>query len=300
MLSIMKFPPLNTLRIFEAAARHQSLIKASEELCVTQSAVSRQIKQLEDTLGVALFERRNRAIFLTTDGMKLKTASQEMLEILKVALGQLGACRSNQPLVVSCEPTIMMRWLIPRLPSFKQQQPDIEIHLFAAGRAIDFARNHVDLALRRDDFNWDKNLFSEMIGHELMGPVSIPELLDGSFPQGKVNVLHTHTRPDAWQHWMKLNKFNVETANNTWFEHFYIMLEAISAGVGIGLCSLYMVEMALKNGQLIAPYSFFPDGSSYHLLSPEPFHTDPRRVAFLTWIREEFNNSKNFLLDRSP
>lgn len=295
----MKLPPLNTLRFFEAVARHQSLIKASEELCVTQSAVSRQIKQLEDTLGIALFERRNRAIFLTPDGVRLKLACQEMLEILKAAVGQLGSCQSNQPLVVSCEPTIMMRWLIPRLPVFNKKQPDMQIHLFAAGGPIDFARSQVDLALRRDDFNWDRNLFSEMIGNELMGPVSKAGLLDGAFLIEKVNALHTYTRPDAWQHWLKINNFNMEITKNTWFEHFYIMLEAIGAGVGIGLCSLYMVEKELRNGQLMAPYGFVPDGSSYHLLSSEPFHTDPRKAAFLAWIREEFSDSNSAYLNLS-
>lgn len=292
----MKLPPLNSLRVFDVAARHQSLIKASEELCVTQSAVSRQIKLLEDALGVPLFERRNRAVFLTPDGNRLKTASQEVFEILTTALEELGSGQSNQPLVVSCEPTIMMRWLIPRLPAFKQQQPDMEIHLFAAGGAIDFARSHVDLALRRDDFNWDKRFYSEKIGDELMGLVSAPEGFDASFPPKKINILHTHTRPDAWQQWIKLNQFDIEIIDNIWFEHFYIMLEAIAAGVGVGLCSLYMVERALNNGQLIAPYSFIPDGSSYHLLSAEPFHTDKRRLAFLTWIREEFNKSKALCL----
>ncbi|MBP1000199.1 LysR family transcriptional regulator [Serratia fonticola] len=295
----MKFPPLNALRFFEAAARHQSLIKASEELCVTQSAVSRQIKQLEDSLGVALFERRNRAIFLTADGIRLMEASQAMLEILRSALGQLATPQSNQPLVVSCEPTIMMRWLIPRLPAFKQQQPDMQIHLFAAGGPIDFARSHVDLALRRDDFTWDTNLFSQMIGQELMGLVSNPELLGGACSPAHMNVLHTHTRPDAWQHWMRLNQFDREAINHTWFEHFYIMLEAIGAGVGIGICSLYMVEQALNNGQLIAPYGFVPDGSSYHLLSPEPFDTDQRRTAFLTWIRDEFRESQKAYLGKN-
>ncbi|HHQ6615193.1 TPA: LysR family transcriptional regulator [Serratia fonticola] len=295
----MKLPPLNTLRFFDAVARHQSLIKASEELCVTQSAVSRQIKQLEDTLGISLFERRNRAIFLTPDGVRLKTACQEMLEILKAAIEQLGSCQSDQPLVVSCEPTIMMRWLIPRLPLFNKKKPDIQIHLFAAGGPIDFARNHVDLALRRDDFNWDRNLFSEMIGRELMGPVSKAELLGEAFPLGKISALHTHTRPDAWQHWLKFNNLNIEVINNTWFEHFYIMLEAIGAGVGIGLCSLYMVEKGLRNGQLIAPCGFVPDGSSYHLLSSKPFHIDYRKTAFLTWIREEFNDSEGLYLSQN-
>lgn len=288
----MNLPSLNALRVFEAAARHQSLIKASEELCVTQGAVSRQIKQLEETLGVILFERRNRAVFLTPDGIRLRDTCREMFDTLETGLKQIGKDLSAQPLVVSCEPTIMMRWLIPRLARFKEQYPHIQVHLFAAGGPIEFSRNHVDLAVRRDDFNWDKRYFAQQIGLEYMGPVCVPELAAQPFPAKQATGLHTLTRPNAWQHWAALTEANFQFDNNSWFEHFYIMLEAVNAGYGIGISSIYMVEQEIKNQRLIAPCGFVPDGSSYYLLSSQSFESDERRMAFLNWIRLEFKKTK--------
>jgi hypothetical protein len=112
-----RVPPLNTLRAFEAAARLQSFVRAAEELHVTHGAVSRQVKQLEATLGVDLFERRNRAVFRTPQGTALLEACSEALGVLGEAVRRLRAPVSAAPLVVSCEPTLAMRWLIPRTAS---------------------------------------------------------------------------------------------------------------------------------------------------------------------------------------
>lgn len=288
----MNLPSLNALRVFEVAARHQSLIRAAEELCVTQGAVSRQIKQLEASLGLALFERRNRAIFLTADGMHLMAACQDMLNTLKKAINQLEVNRRDRPLVVSCEPTIMMRWLIPRLSDFKEQHPQIQIHLFAAGGSIDFSRDRVDLAIRRNDFRWDKSYSSQLIGQEYVGPVCVAELANKPFPSPEIALLNTFTRPDAWPNWIKQQGLAASTAENLWFEHFYIMLEAVNAGHGVGLASVYMVEQELKNSRLSAPAGFIADGSAYYLLSAEAFESDPRKTVFLEWISQEFQLSQ--------
>ncbi|AOM39981.1 LysR family transcriptional regulator [Xenorhabdus hominickii] len=147
-----ELPPLNSLRAFEAAARYQSLVKAAEELCVTQGAVSRQIRRLEAILGITLFERRNRGIFLTPAGEKLKQTCQQAFELLASTLDELQQTSQGTPLIVSCEPTIMMKWLLPNLMKFKENYPDIEIHLVSGGGNIDFSRNSVNLAIRRNDF----------------------------------------------------------------------------------------------------------------------------------------------------
>ncbi|MEJ2794017.1 LysR substrate-binding domain-containing protein [Iodobacter sp. LRB] len=292
----IRIPSLNALRVFEAAARHLSLIRASEELFVTQGAVSRQIKQLEESIGVLLFERRNRAIFLTREGELLKNTCQEMLAQLAITLQKLKGNPYDRPLVVSCEPTIAMRWLIPRLSDFHTRYPEIQLHLFTAGGVVDFQGGHIDLAIRRNDFNWGKDCYSEEIGQEKVGPVCVPEQLqDGQIHLEHRRLLHTRTRPDAWARWGGLAQQGVTNHQNLYFEHFYLSLQAATAGLGVAIASAYMIEEELKNGRLIAPYGLLPDGSSYVVLSAEPFAQDKRRLVFLDWLRQEFQKSDEML-----
>ncbi|CAI3787100.1 Glycine cleavage system transcriptional activator [Pseudomonas sp. MM227] len=134
----MSLPPLASFRFFNAAAQNQSFMKAAEQLHVTHGAVSRQIRSLEDALGVELFDRRNRAVFLNHAGRLLHDVTQPMFEQLEQAVRQVQQKAREDTLVVSCEPTIAMKWLIPRLPAFHQAHPQIQIQLLAAGGPIDF------------------------------------------------------------------------------------------------------------------------------------------------------------------
>ena len=157
----MKLPPLNALRYFDIAAQTESFVRAAEHLHVTHGAVSRQIRLLEESLGVELFERRNRAIFLTPAGRALQGTTQAIFEQLEGAVQRLQQQARDNVLVLSCEPTIAMRWLIPRLPRFHADHPDLQLHLVAAGGPLDFARSGVDLAIRRDDFHWYNQLYNQ-------------------------------------------------------------------------------------------------------------------------------------------
>ncbi len=201
-------PPLHSLHVFEVAARHESFVRAAAELYVTHGAVSRQVRQLEETLGLSLFERRNRAVFLTPQGRTLHAACRQAMGHIRLTLKELCAPAAPAPLVVSCEPTIAMRWLIPRLPLWREQQPGLALHLLAAGGAVDFARDRVDLALRRSDFHWSDHLHVERLAPELMGPVYAPVLADAwHTAPGSVRELHTRTRPQAWPLWRQLRTY---------------------------------------------------------------------------------------------
>lgn len=286
--SMKKLPSLNALRVFEVAARHSSLVQAAQELCVTQGAVSRQIRQLELSLGFDLFERRNRGIFLTSEGETLYSTCQEMLTILNTTLQRLDAGRHNRPLVMSCEPTIAMHWLIPRLPRFREQHPHIPLHLSAAGGPVDW-RSGIDLALRRDDFTQDGHC--EIIGQEYIGPVCAPIFASRFNTLTELPSLHTHTRPQAWHQWQQLSGTPQTSSEAHWFEHFYLSLQAAIAGIGVAISSLYMVESTLNSSHLLAPRGFIADGSAYQLLSAGPFDQDVRRITLLNWLREEFAQS---------
>ena len=292
--SQMNMPSLNAIRVFEVAARHLSFVRAADELHVTHGAVSRQIRQLEEMLGVTLFERRNRAVFLTREGAAFKLTCGEVMNQLAIGIRQIKQPSHDQPLVVSCEPTLSMRWLIPRVSSFRASFPGIDLHLFAAGGPIDFQSCHVDLALRRNDFNWGSDCHAEAVAMELVAPVCAPILLEaGKLHLERQCLLQTASRPDAWQRWAAASGTPVVSLSSAQYEHFYLTLQAASAGLGVAMGSIYMIEDDLKSGRLVAPLGFLEDASEYYLLSPVPFSKDHRRRAFLDWLRQELKNSRS-------
>jgi LysR family glycine cleavage system transcriptional activator len=290
-----KLPPLNSLRIFEAAARHQSFVRAADELHLTHGAVSRQVRTLEAHLAVALFERRNRAVFLTGHGTVLLEACADMLARLSQAVHTIKGPGQQRPLVLSCEPTLAIRWLIPRLPAYRALYPAHPVHLLTAGGKVDFAREHVDLALRRNDFNWGEQCHAEPVGAEMIGPVCVAALAPAAAAHAPAaafaRLLHSRTRPHAWRQWQEATGQPVRSAESEHFEHFYLSLQAASAGLGVAIGSAYMVGDDLRDGRLVAPCGFVPDGSHYMLLSPVAFDQDERRAHLLDWVRKEMAQS---------
>ncbi|MFT4190306.1 MAG: LysR substrate-binding domain-containing protein [Comamonas sp.] len=282
----MKIPSLAAFRFFEAAAQTGSFVKAAQQLHVTHGAVSRQVRLLEEALGVELFERRNRAIFLNEAGRLLHATTSMLFEQLEGTVYRLQQSARQEVLVLSCEPTIAMKWLIPRLPAFHTQNPDINLHLVAAGGPIDFARAGVDLALRRDDFHWDQGVYAERICDEWMGPVtrakkSRKDQLDG------VRLLHSGSRPKAWTTWQRLSGVSTRGSIRVDYEHFYLCVQAAASGLGMAMVSFLMVQDELQNGQLHAPYGFIRDGSGYYLLSPQPLDQNEKCARFKGWLMAE-------------
>lgn len=141
---------LGGLRCFEAAARLESFTQAANSLNLTHGAVSRAVRALEDELGVALFERRHRRVYLTAAGRTLFQASQQAFGILDHTAQRLRQQAQDAPLVLSCEPTLLMRWLIPRLPAFQQAHPEINLQLVAGGGPFSF-HDGITAAIRRND-----------------------------------------------------------------------------------------------------------------------------------------------------
>ena len=285
---------LGSLRFFEAAARLGSFVQAADELHVTHGAVSRQIRLLETSLGTALFERRNRGVFLTAPGAQLRDAVQQAFERLDAALDAVRQPARPAPLVVSCEPTIAMKWLIPRLGDFYQRHPDVPLHLFASGGPVAFQRDAVDVALRRNDFAWDGGLHVEKVGDEWIAPVCAPALLlQGKLDLSAQRLLHTASRPAAWAQWRAADAGNTGAGHgdSQTYEHFYLSLQAACAGLGVAIGSIFMVREEIDSGRLVAPLGFRRDASAYVLLSPLPFDGDVRRTALLRWLREQMGQA---------
>ncbi len=284
---------LGTLRFFEASARLGSFVQAAAELHVTHGAVSRQIRLLETSLGTPLFERRNRGVFLTSAGAQLRDAVQLAFERLDAALEAVRQPVRQGPLVVSCEPTIAMKWLIPRLGDFYQRHPEAQLHLFASGGPVAFQRDGVDVALRRNDFLWDAGLHAEKVCDEWIAPVCAPALLrQGGLELSAQRLLHTASRPAAWAHWRAAGKHEGGgQGDSQTYEHFYLSLQAACAGLGVAIGSVFMTREDLDSGRLVAPFGFRRDGSGYFLLSPLPFDGDARRTTLLHWLREQMGQA---------
>jgi DNA-binding transcriptional LysR family regulator len=280
----MKLPTLNAFRFFDVAAQTQSFVKAAEQLHVTHGAVSRQVRLLESELGVELFDRRNRAIFLNPAGRALKAVTTPLFEQLEGVVYRLQQESREGVLVLSCEPTIAMKWLIPRLPSLHKAHPDINLHLVAAGGAIDFTKTGVDLALRRDDFHWDDTVHTMKICEEWVGPVCVPGTCSDANILKGMNLLHTGSRPKAWDTWFRLSGVSGRENVRIDYEHFYLCIQAAMSGLGMAMSSFFMVQDELASGQLLAPFGFLKDGSSYYLLSPRPFDADEKCQRLTEWI----------------
>lgn len=282
----MKLPSLVSFRYFHAAARTGSFVKAAEFLNVTHSAVSRQVRLLEDELGIELFERRNRAVFLNAAGRLLLQTTSLVFEQLEEVVYRLQQSEYEDVLTISCEPTVAMKWLIPRLADFHRRHSGIQLHLVAAGGPIDFLRTGVDLAIRRNDFQWKEAVYAVKICDEHMGPVCSKSIMETNRLEG-AKLIYSGTRPDAWSVWQEQFGIQIKSGGHLEYEHFYLCIQAALSGLGMAMASFLMVQDELDNGGLYAPYGFVPDGSSYFLLSPLEIERDEKRKIFLNWLKKE-------------
>lgn len=292
-------PPLGALRCFEAAARLENFSRAADELHLTHGAISRAVRQVEVHLGLPLFERRQRRVFLNDAGRLLFHAVRDGLETIRQAADALRTHpRPTRRWVLSCEPTLLMRWLIPRWPAFQARHPELQIHLSAGGGPFAFD-DGIDLAIRRDDFPWPAGTHAEPLFAERVGPVCRPDQLAAWFSGAGTQALradaprlHTHTRPQAWSEWarhagQRLRPARQPTAGHPqWFEHFYFSLQAAIAGLGVAIAPWHLACDDLASGVLSAPLGFVEDGSHYWLLSPGPPAAGTAPQQLLAWLRE--------------
>lgn len=284
--------PLGGLRCFEAAARLESFTQAAQGLNLTHGAVSRAVRALEEELGVALFERRHRRVLLTAAGRKLFQATQQAFGILDHTALELRQQALDAPLVLSCEPTLLMRWLIPRLPAFQQTHPDINLQLVAGGGPFSF-HDGITAAIRRNDFDWGKQVHSLALFSEKVGPVCQSAALarmtiaEGSRRDLRpgAKLLHAATRPDAWWHWAQQQGMALVGHPEQRFDHFYFSLQAAVAGLGIAMGPWLQVRDDLAAGLLSAPFGFTPDGSGYYLLSPQAIVPGSALARLAEWLR---------------
>lgn len=279
-------PSLNALRAFEAFGRHGRMTLAAEELCVTHGAVSRQIRQLEEDLGRPLTEGPRNRLRLTEAGLKLSQALTRALDAIDDALPRPDD--AARPLVVSSLGTLAMKWLIPRLPDFVARHPDVPVRVEESNGPFDFREAGIDLAIRMrdlDDHASDDAEVTFFMDH-FHGPVVSPDLAgDGSAQTlGRLPRLHTATYRPAWSEWESMSGVVLPSGGvDREFDHYFYMLEAAAAGLGLAIGPWAFVQGDLSTGRLKAPMGFVRGKVGFVALLPKT-GAKPEARLFRDWL----------------
>ncbi|WP_136069365.1 LysR substrate-binding domain-containing protein [Modicisalibacter radicis] len=285
-----RLPPLSSLPAFEAAGRLGNFTRAAEELHVTHGAVSRAIAQLENRLGVELFKRHARRVSLTPAGQHLFRATGTAFLALEASLEKLHEQDEAIPaLRLSCEPTLAMRWLMPRLGRLRRERPELKVELHTAGGPIDLHDAECDLAIRRLDFPRPGDLRTATLCPEYAGPVCHPKCWNGVLEQDlfKARWLHSRTRPQAWAVWCRASNTAYQPAGEQHFDHFYFTLQAALDQLGTAIGPLPLVYDDLQENRLIAPCGMQATGVEYVVMSRESREEDARIPHFVSWLQQQ-------------
>lgn len=284
-------PSLTALQFFDAAARHMSFTRAARELHVTQSAVSRQIRQLEDYLGRPLFRRLKQRLVLTEPGEAYSIAVRDLLDHAEAATLQLMACGGGGVLTVALLPTFGSRWLIPRIADFTVRHPDIQLDLVTQVKPFDFSGSHIDVAIHFGSEVWPGAVCHRLMG-EVVVPVAAPALLAGSGHLGRpedverFTLLQHVTRPQAWQEWLRAcGVENLDGRAGPRFEQFHMVIQAAIAGVGLALLPQFLIQEELAGGRLVVAIDRpVTSEYAYYLVYPERKADLPRVAVFRDWL----------------
>ncbi|OYD23295.1 LysR family transcriptional regulator [Oceanimonas baumannii] len=277
---------LRSFHIFHVAASSATYSEAADKLNITHGAVSKQIKVLEHYLSQPLFYKRGRHVFLTREGELLKTYTEQAFQTLESGVSKLLQ-QKHQCLEVSCEPTLTMRWLMPRLSGFNEGC-DADIRLSTAGGPVTLGATGLSMAIRRDDFEQLHNYPKLSLVEEWVGPVVSPEYWQQvQANTGSIKLLHSQTRPRAWEQWLSGHPLLSLMQNpQQTFAHFYFCIQAAVDGLGAALGPYPLIMDDLKRGNLIAPFGFVPSGHDYVLLHQDkaPAELEQR---FTRWLQAQ-------------
>lgn len=292
-----RLPPLNALRAFEAAARHLSFTKAAEELYVTQAAISHQVKALEAALGVQLFRRLNRRLMLTDAGQLYLPALTEAFDGIDAATGRLRADENAGSLTVSVANSLAAKWLLPRLPRFRERHPEIDVEVSAADKLVDFGRDNVDMGIRYGLGNYP-GLKVDPLMEDTVFPVCSPQLVEGPPPLRAPEDLRHHTllhddvgadqAPD-WRRWLKAaGVTGVNPERGPRYSHSSLVLQAAIDGQGVALGRSSLVSLDLEAGRLVQPFGpTLASNFACYVVSPVATAERPKIRAFRDWLLEE-------------
>ena len=295
-----RLPSLDLLKGFEAAARLLSFTRAGEELYLSQSAVSRQIQDLEDQLGVPLFQRRHRALALTEAGQALYAASAQVLATMRAVTDRLRAQTGKRTLSVTTTSSFAALWLIPRLAGFTREHPAVEVRIAADARVQDLERDGLDVAIRHGPASLAGPDAIRLFGERVF-PVCSPKLLkDPRRPLREPadlrhQVLLQYDDPDGrhpwmhWKTWLEIERLtDLRPAGSLVFSGYEQIVPAAIAGHGVALGRTALVRDALAAGELVAPFkSSANPARAYFAIVSKNATGRPEVAEFVAWLREE-------------
>jgi LysR family glycine cleavage system transcriptional activator len=284
---------LNNLKAFEAAARHESFTRAAEELCVTQGAVSQQVKALEAGLGIKLFNRERQRLIITEAGRDYLTIVRDALDRIAVGTERLLQRQSAGVLTVSTSPDFAAKWLVHRLGHFAEAHAGIDLRVSATLHHVDFAREEVDLAVRHGDGNWP-GLETVQLSAERLFAVCSPKLLSGrrrlEKPADllKFPLIHLDSRSD-WANWLReVGVDDGEVVHGPVLNRASMVIDAAINGQGIALARTTLAAWDLLNGRLVRPFpDSLPLSKTYWIICPKATSNVPKIVTFRNWLLSE-------------
>lgn len=287
-----RLPSLNGLRAFEAAARHLSFTNAAAELNVTQTAISHQIRRLEEELGIRLFERKNRALALTPKAAEYLPGIRAAFQDLRFATDRLLRKDDDRVITVSMMTSLATKWLLPRLSGFQEQHPEIDVRITTSSELVDFRRGDVDAAIRYGRGQWQGLRADWMMADQLF-PVCSPTLLTGDNvlkkPEdlARFTLLHTSASSDDWRQWLTAAGLPANLAKNpgVTFDLSFMTVQAAIDGIGVAIGHTSFVQDDIAKGRLVAPFDMtLPQDAGYYFVAPQDKAASPKIVAFREWL----------------
>jgi LysR family glycine cleavage system transcriptional activator len=288
-----RLPSLNALKAFEAAARHQSFTKAADELCVTQGAVSHQVKALETDLGLRLFRREHQRLVLTDGGQMYFGVVRNSLDSLAAGTERLLQEQNDAVLTVTTSPNFASKWLVDRLSRFSADHPEIDLRISASLRHVDFTRDDFDLAIRHGEGRWPGLHVTRLCEEELF-PVCSPDLLKGknalrrAAELRRLTLLHLDDKND-WVKWLDAAGLGRDApVKGPVFNQASMVIDAAVDGQGVALARSALVSRNLVSGRLVRPFELaLKVDYAYWIVCPTPNASLAKVSAFREWLLSE-------------
>lgn len=290
----MSLPPLNAARAFEAVGRLGSVKLGAQELFVTPGAISRQLAMLEDFLGVPLFVRSHRRVTLTDSGKKYFDRVSEALLQLRDATEEIKVSKGRDRLRIWCPMTFGMRWLVPRLPAFREKHPERDLVFTTSLGPIEFGSHATDVAIRIGRGDWP-GCSAHRLSEIKLTPVCSPSLLQSHAPWrsahdlAKVTLLQSAARPNYWHLWLsRAGVPEVDAERGITFESVSLAYQMAIDGAGVAMGQLALVGEDIAAGRLVTPFSLRVDsGDAFYLIYPTRLDSDPFVASLRDWLLAE-------------
>lgn len=292
-ITMRRLPPLNALKAFEAAARHESFSRAAVELCVTHGAISKQIDLLEQRLGIKLFRRTPGGVVPTEACRAYQAEIATALDRIAAATSSLSQREYPDSLNINAPPTFTIKWLVPRLSKFQIRNPSLEIRLGTKRGDASTALQSADIVIRRGPDNW-RGVRSRLFLKEAITPVCAPRLmrrkaLKTPADLGRQVWLYADARPADWRTWLEMAGIEgVTPLRSLRFDHSSLCLEAAADGMGIAMGPLSMIRNELDAGLLVMPFPKLVAATpGYYSICSRARADDPKIVQFRNWLESE-------------